>query len=444
MGDLRTPEKIRTLQQKLYRKAKTEPKFRFYTLYDKVYRPDILHHAYRLAKNNDGGPGVDGVTFDEIESQEGGVGRFLAELGEELRKETYCPQPVRRVMIPKPDGGERPLGIPCIRDRVAQGAAKLLLEPIFEADFTDTAYGYRPARGVHDAVRRVDQLLRQGCVDVVDADLASYFDTIPHPELMKSVARRISARKMLRLIKSWLETPVEDHSERGRRRLTGGKKHRMGVPQGGVISPLLANIYMRRYLQYWADLGLEERLGMHVVNYADDFVILCPRGRAEQALRITRRIMESIGLTLHEEKTHVGDAWKQSFDFLGRTFGTQHRRSDGKRYLGHRPSKRAIRRFYGTIRGFLHRGNMAPLDDVIRSLNHRLRGWADHHSFGTLCRAYRTVDFLVSRRLRQWLCRRCKVPNRGTRRFPDEVLYSLYPTPLLRLTDLRRPSRSHA
>jgi len=246
---LATPIQIRTLQRKLYLKAKAEPAYRFYLLYDKIYREDILAHAYELVKANQGAPGVDGRTFWGIETQ--GLAEWLAGIREELRAKTYQPQPVRRVMIPKPGGGERPLGIPTIRDRVVQTAAKLVLEPIFEADFDPNAYGYRPKRSAQDAIRKVHQLLCSGYTDVVDADLSKYFDTIPHCELMQCVARRIVDRDVLRLIKMWLKVPVEEKDDHGNRRMTGGKQNTRGTPQGGVISPMLANLYMNRFLKYW-------------------------------------------------------------------------------------------------------------------------------------------------------------------------------------------------
>ena len=246
---LKTPDGIRSLQRKLYVKAKTEPDFRFYILYDKVWRADILRHAYELARANKGAPGVDGITFEQIEAS--GLENWLSRLGEELRAKTYRCQPVRRVMIPKPGGGERPLGIPTIRDRVAQTAAKLVLEPIFEADLDPAAFGYRPKRGAGDAIQAVLTLLRRGHTDVVDADLSKYFDTIPHHELMGSIARRIVDRDMLALIKQWLTAPVETTDGDGTRRMEGGKANRRGVPQGGVISPLVANLYMNRFLKYW-------------------------------------------------------------------------------------------------------------------------------------------------------------------------------------------------
>src|SRR5499425_3166297 len=272
---LETPTKLRTLQRKLYCKAKAEPDYRFYLLYDKIHRDDILGHAYQLAKANGGAPGVDGVTFAMVEAA--GVEEWLAGLREEVRTQGYRPQPVRRVMIPKPGGGERPLGIPTIRDRVVQTAAKLLLEPIFEADFDPNAYGYRPKRSAQGAIQRVHKLVCEGYTDVVDADLSKYFDTIPHSELMKCVARRIVDRDMLHLIKMWLKVPVEERDEDGKPRVSGGKGSTCGTPQGGVISPLLANLYMNRFLKYWRITGRGEVFQAQVVNYADDFVILSRR-----------------------------------------------------------------------------------------------------------------------------------------------------------------------
>ena len=367
---LRTPDSIRTLQRKLYGKAKTEPEFRFYILYDKVWRADILRHAYDLARANKGAPGVDGMTFDQIDAS--GLENWLFRLGEELRAKTYRCQPVRRVMIPKPGGGERPLGIPTIRDRVVQTAAKLVLEPIFEADLDPAAFGYRPKRGAGDAIQAVLALLRQGHTDVVDADLSKYFDTIPHHELMLSIARRIVDPGMLWLIKQWLTAPVETTDGDGKRRMEGGKASRHGVPQGGVISPLVANLYMNRFLKYWRQQGKGEAWDAHVINYADDFVILS-RGHAAEALAWTDAVMTRLGLSLNRTKPRLCDARSDRFDFLGYSFGPHCHRQQGRWFTGASPSKRSVQRLKDKLVAILVPGNKGPWDEVRGTLNRRLR-----------------------------------------------------------------------
>src|ERR1700681_879054 len=418
---LQTPEKIRTLQRKLYRKAKAEPAFRFYVLYDKICREDILQHAYGLARANAGAPGVDGVSFAQIEEK--GLGAWLAGLREELVSKTYRPDPVRRVRIPKPDGGERPLGIPTIRDRVVQTAAKLVLEPIFEADFEDNAYGYRPARGAVDAVKEVTRLIRRGYTDVVDADLSKYFDTIPHDDLLKSVARRVADGSVLRLIKLWLKSPIEERDgDDGKRRMLGGKSNTRGTPQGGVASPLLANIYMNRFLKHWRLTGRGEAFRAHVVNYADDFVILS-RGRAAEALAWTKGVMTKLGLTLNEIKTSLRDARKDRFNFLGYSFGPHCYKANGKWYLGASPSKKSVQRLKTKVSNLLVPGNHAPWPEVCGMLNRKLRGWSNYFCYGTRRSVFRGVDQYVYERVRDFLARRHKVAGRGTRRFSYEVVY---------------------
>jgi RNA-directed DNA polymerase len=416
---LATPEKIRSLQRKLYRKAKAEPAFRFYVLYDKICREDILRHAYGLARANAGAPGVDGVSFAEIEAQ--GLEAWLARLREDLVSKTYRPDPVRRVMIPKPDGGERPLGIPTIRDRVVQTAAKLVLEPIFEADFEDNAYGYRPARGAVDAVKEVHRLVCRGYTDVVDADLSKYFDMIPHGELMRCVARRIVDRHVLRLIKMWLRAPIEERGGDGKRRIVGGKGKR-GTPQGGVASPLLANIYMNRFLKHWRLTGCGEAFRAHVVAYADDFVILS-RGRAAEALAWTKAVMTRLGLMINEAKTSLKNARQERFDFLGYSFGPHHYKANGKRYLGASPSKESMQRLKAKARDLLVSGNHDPWEEIRDPLNSALRGWSNYFSYGTRRSAFRGIDRYVYERVRDFLARRHKVAGRGTKRFSCEVVY---------------------
>ena len=411
---LATPNKIRRLQRKLYLKAKEEPEFRFYLLYDKVYRDDILAHAWALARQNRGAAGVDGLTFADIEAQ--GLQEWLSGLGEELRQETYKPSAVRRVMIPKPGGGERPLGIPTIRDRVVQTAAKLVLEPIFEADFEPCAYGYRPQRSAQDAVKEVHETLREGYTDVVDADLSAYFDTIPHPELMRSVSRRVVDGRMLGLVKLFLKAPVQEEDAQGKRRMTGGKGSKRGSPQGGVLSPLLANVYMHRFLRAWRLHGKGAQFRARIVNYADDFVILS-RGHAAEALAWTRGVMAAIGLTLNEDKTSLVNANRATFDFLGYTFGPAYSRRTGRLYQSHRPSAKSVARIKQKVRAVLRPGNMQPWPEVVARLNRVQRGWANYFSLGARSVSWRSVWNYVIERVRSFLRRRHKVTTHGHRRF---------------------------
>ena len=281
---LTTPESVWQLQEALHAKAKRELACRFHSLYDKLYRKDVLLHAWRCCRANGGAPGVDGVTFQQIE--QGGVNGWLEQLAKELQGKTYRPQAVRRVWIPKPGTDkQRPLGVACIKDRVIQMAAVLVLEPIFEADLPEEQYGYRRGRSAHDAIRTIHGLLNRGHREVVDCDLSGYFDSIPHAELMKSVARRVSDGAILALIKAWLQTAVEeDDGHGGKRRTTVAKDSGRGTPQGAPISPLLSNLYMRRFVLGWKKLGWEEKLQAHLVVYADDFVFLC-RSNAEEAMK---------------------------------------------------------------------------------------------------------------------------------------------------------------
>lgn len=418
-----TPLKVGKLQTALHTKAKQSPDYRFYCLYDKVYRADVLFHAYRVCRVNDGSPGVDGQTFEDIE--EYGAGRWLSELAEELRKKSYRPQAVRRVNIPKPDGGQRPLGIPAIRDRVVQTAALLVLEPIFEADLQEEQYAYRPGRSAQDALGQIETLLRRGHTEVVDADLSGYFDSIPHAELMKSVARRVSDRQMLHLLKLWLVAPVEETDERGKRhRTTRNRDERRGTPQGSPISPLLSNLYMRRFVLGWKALGHEKRLAARIVNYADDFVILCPRGRANAAMTAMRQLMQRLKLTVNERKTRLAQLPEETFDFLGYTFGRQHDRRTGRSYYGGRPSQKSLKRIRSRIREETSRRWLWKSEENrAATLNRLMTGWANYFSVGTVARAYASLDSYVFQRLRQWWCSKHKVRNRRDSRFSYEYVY---------------------
>ena len=344
---LTTLESVQKLQTALHAKAKGEPKFRFYALYDKVYRKDVLWLALRRCRSNGGVSGVDGQTFEDIEQY--GEAKWLEELAEELRNKTYQPGAVRRVYIPKSDGKQRPLGIPTIRDRVVQTAVLIVLEPIFEADLLDEQYAYRANRSALDAVQAVHGLLNSGYTDVVDADLSGYFDSIPHAELMACVARRVSDKAVLHLLKMWLVAPVEEKDTRGHvHRTTGNKDEGRGSPQGSPISPLLANLYMRRFVLGWKTLGHEQRLQARIVNYADDFVICC-RGTAEQAAATMRDMMERLKLTVNERKTKRCRVPEQTFDFLGYTFGRCYSPKTGRAYLGTRPAKQRVQKFCDSL-----------------------------------------------------------------------------------------------
>ena len=422
---LRTPPTVQKLQTALHAKAKGEPAFRFYALYDKVYRGDILAHAYALCRANRGAAGVDGQTFADIESA--GRERWLAALARELKEKAYRPGAVKRVWIPKPNGKLRPLGIPTIRDRVVQQARLLVVGPIIEADLQPEQFAYRPDRSALDAVRAVHRLVSGGHTEVLDADLSGYFDSIPHCPLIKCLARRISDGAVLRLVKRWLEAPVEESDERGRsRRTTRNRDTRRGTPQGAPLSPLLANLYMRRFVLGWKTLGHERRFDAHIVNYADDFVLCC-RGTASDADRVMRRMMWSIGLTVNEEKTCIRRLPDETVDFLGYTIGRCYAARTGRPYLGSRPSKPSVQRVCRCVSDLTGQHTLwRDVRDVVDDLNRLLRGWANYFCLGPVGRAYRAVDAHVTTRLRRWLCSKHKQTGRGTARYPNDRLYETY------------------
>lgn len=418
MSDLTTPPKLRKLQRTFYRKAKDEPQFRFYALFDKVCREETLWHAWDVVRRNGGAPGVDGVTIEQIEER--GEQEWIEELRGKLVDKQYQASPVRRVEIPKPGGGTRPLGIPTVEDRVVQMAVKLVIEPIFEADFEDEAYGYRPERSAKEAVQEVHEHLTEGRTDVVDADLSSYFDTIPHDQLIESVRRRISDGTILKLIKMWLEAPVVDEDDDGTRRVEPSGQE--GTPQGGIVSPLLANIYMNRFLKFWSQQNLDEKLDARIVNYADDFVILT-RGNAEEALHITRWFMEAVGLKLNEQKTEIRDVADEDLEFLGYEFGWEHHRKDGHTYLAAQPAPSRRKRLKRKVRRWLKRNVSRPWEIVRKKLNDMLEGWANYFSYGTRTLAYREIDNYVYERVRAFLVDRHGLKGRGTDKWPDDTVF---------------------
>ncbi len=415
MRKLPSTEWLREFQRKLHEKAKAEPEFRFYSLYDKTYRMEVLEEAYRRAKANGGACGVDGETFEDVERK--GINVHLAELQLEMKERRYVPKPVRRVYIPKPNGKQRPLGIPAIRDRIVQTAFLLVLEPIFEADFADSSYGFRPQRSAHDAVREIYKYLNWGCIEVYDVDLEKYFNAVDHSKLMKLVARRISDGQVLHVIRQWLDCGyIEDGQHRQSKR---------GTPQGGVISPLLANIYLNPVDQAYERrrLGAIQNGSIHLVRYADDMIILAQR-KLDEGIALLDHYMERLGLCLNREKTRrlklgIGE----SVDFLGFRFHNVRSRKTGTRLILVRPSPRSQERFRATVRKYVHHSIPLRAKEQVEILNCYLRGWMGYFRLGNGSATFRELAHFVNKRVRHVIWRRRSRRGYGWDKLTSEYIY---------------------
>ncbi len=438
-------DSVRTLQNTLQAKAKSEAAARFYSLWDKVCREDVLLEAYRRCRANRGAPGVDGESFDAIEAA--GLASWLQRLWQELRTKQYRCGPLLRVWIPKANGGQRPLGIPSIRDRVAQMAMLLVIGPIFDEDLSPRQYGFREDLDAKMALRRIYfGIAEGGAREVVDADLSDYFNTIPHGDLLRCVARRVTDGTVLATLRQWLDAPVVERADGGGEiRTTVARDTNRGTPQGGVISPLLANLYFRRFMLAWYGGGHARRLRAEVVNYADDFVILCAEGTGAEAMATMRRLTTKLGLTVNEKKTRLVKLPEERFDFLGYTVGRFYGRfygRDGRPYWGTAPSRKSIKRLKDRIHAqTTPRWHKLPVSTRVAELNPVLRGWANYFGQGPVTRIYGDIDRYTARRLRIWLRRRSGKQGTGYRQYSDQYLYD--ELGLIRLVSLAR-DRSNA
>lgn len=416
---IQTPAKVRKLQIALYRKAKADPKWRFWSLYGEICRRDMLEHALRLVACNGGAPGVDGQSIDSILATSETQQRWLDTLQQEMQTKTYRPSPVRRVYIPKSNGGQRPLGIPTVKDRVAQMAAYLVLMPIFEADFHPRSFGFRPQRNAHQAIDAIVEALRSGRTEVLDADLSKYFDTIPHRQLLRAAARRISDGSVLRLLKQWLRAPVVEEDKEGTRRVLPNQQ---GTPQGGVISPLLANLYLNRL-----DWAVNERCaGTVLVRYADDFVILSRPGQGPALRERLAPWLKAKGLSLNETKTRIVNFHEEDFHFLG--FLVSWRRGKRRYYYPHvEPSAKSQQRLRDAVREELnHWTHWRGVKPALERVNRILRGWSGYYHYRNSSQVFRKLQWWVGTRVKRWLWRKHARSRALWTDYPNEALYGRY------------------
>lgn len=419
--EITTPQKLRKLQRALYRKAKAEPAYRFWSLYSELTRRDLLEHALQLVARNGGAPGIDGQTIESIMATSESRDIWLQQLRRELQTKTYRPSPVRRVYIPKSNGDQRPLGIPTIKDRVVQMTALLVLAPIFEADFHPQSYGFRPQRNAHQALDAIIEALRRGKLEVVDADLSKYFDSIPHERLIKLLARRLSDGSMLHLLRQWLDAPIVEEERDGRRRVLPNKQ---GVPQGGVISPLLANLYLNGL--DWAVNDQTQQGRRALVRYADDFVILCEPGQGTELLERLRRWLEVHGLKLNEEKTRTVHS-REGFQFLGFAVRWEQSRRSGRWYAHIEPSAKSQHRLRERVRIHLNHWTLhRRIPEAVTDLNRLLRGWSRYFHYRQSTRVFGKVQWWVRDRLRRWLWRKHNRRKALWSDYPKELLHDHY------------------
>ncbi len=421
--NLSDDERVRIFQRKLYQKAKQEAKFKFYVLYDKISLPYFLRESYRRLKSNKGSAGIDGVSFSQIEKE--GLEAFLLNLQHELETESYKPSAVKRVYIPKANGKLRPLGIPTIKDRVVQMSCKMVIESIFEADFQSCSYGFRPKRSAEGAIKAIHQNLKDYKVEVFDADLSGYFDTIPHNKLMILLKERIVDQRVLRLIGMWLKSPIVEEDERGKKRTFGGKKNKVGTPQGGVISPLLANIYLNLLDRIICRKnGFYFKRGIKIVRYADDFVIM-GRYLDAETLRRINSLLKRMGLILNDDKSRMIDARKESFDFLGFTFRYDKVYNSKRHYWNIFPSKKSKKKLIVNLKAYLRVRGHLPIFIIVKGLNEKLRGWLNYFTIPKVCRMNQTCHVLKSYlkyRLKIWFKKKSQRKCRLYRQNPYDIL----------------------